>query len=79
MARLIPFLLRYVKSLRFPWLVGITAALFAANVLIPDAIPLVDELILGLTAAALASLRNRDDEDDDQPEVLPRNAGNGAS
>jgi len=45
--------------MRFPWLVAVTAALFLADVLVPDLIPLVDEMLLGLLTVILASLRRR--------------------
>lgn len=49
--------LKYAESLRFPWLVLLTAIIFVANVLIPDVIPFVDELLLGLLLVALGRLR----------------------
>ncbi len=52
----------YVSQLRFPWLVGITATLFIISVAIPplvDPIPFIDEIILGLCAAILATLKKR--------------------
>jgi len=52
-------LLAHASRMRFPWLVAVTAALFLADVLIPDLIPLVDELLLGLLTVALASIRRR--------------------
>lgn len=55
---------RWASGLRFPWLFLLTASLFAVNMLVPDAIPLVDELLMGLAAAMLASLRKKPDKDD---------------
>jgi hypothetical protein len=54
---------RWASGLRFPWLFLLTASLFAVNMLVPDAIPLVDELLMGLAAAMLASLRKKPDKD----------------
>lgn len=47
----------YVASLRFPWLLGITLAVFVVNLFVPDCLPFADEIVLGLTAAVLAALR----------------------
>jgi len=52
-------LVAYASRMRFPWLVAVTAALFLADVLVPDLIPLVDEMLLGLLTVILASLRRR--------------------
>ena len=60
MHRLIPgVLLRWARSLRFPTLFFVTAALFVADLLLPDMIPFVDELLLGLGTLLLANLRKR--------------------
>jgi hypothetical protein len=50
---------RYVTNLRYPWLLALTAIVFAADLVVPDAIPFVDEILLGLVTALLASLRRR--------------------
>jgi len=50
-------ILSYAESLRFPVLVFFTAALFVADLLIPDVIPFVDELLLGLLMVGLSRLR----------------------
>ena len=42
-----------------PTLTLVTLALFAVNVAVPDAIPFVDELILGLAALLLTSQRRK--------------------
>jgi hypothetical protein len=53
-------LLRLFGRLRFPYLFTLAVALFLADLAIPDVIPLVDELLLGLLALLLGSLRERD-------------------
>jgi len=50
---------RYAGRLRFPKLLAVTAALFAVDLAVPDVIPFADEILLGLTAVVLASLRTR--------------------
>lgn len=54
----------YLESLRFPVLLLVTAGLFLVNVLIPDALPLVDEILLALIVALLSRLKRRRPEDD---------------
>jgi hypothetical protein len=52
-------LVRYASRLRFPKLLALTAALFLADLVIPDLIPFLDEILLGLAAAMLAALRDK--------------------
>lgn len=54
---LIAFLLRYVGRLRFPYLVLLTGTLFVINLFVPDLIPFVDELLLGLVTVLLGSFK----------------------
>jgi hypothetical protein len=51
--------LKYAGELRFPKLLVLTVALFAIDLFIPDFIPFVDEILLGLFAAILASLKQK--------------------
>ncbi|HEX9633137.1 MAG TPA: DUF6116 family protein [Gemmatimonadales bacterium] len=53
--------------LRYPRLLALTAALFVADLLFPDAVPLVDELLLGLGTLVLARLRTRRTPPDPSP------------
>jgi hypothetical protein len=50
---------RSTTKLRYPWLLAITVALFAADVVVPDVVPFVDEILLGLGTVVLARLRTR--------------------
>jgi len=52
-------LLRFAAQLRFPTLFMITGGLFLLDVIIPDFIPLADELLLGLLTLLLANLRRK--------------------
>ncbi len=54
---LIALILRYAAGLRFPHLLGLMAGLFLLNLIIPDRLPYVDEILLGLATLLLASLR----------------------
>jgi hypothetical protein len=55
----IGWLVARLSRLRFPTLFLITGAIFLVNLVVPDAIPFVDELLLGLGTALLGSLRAR--------------------
>lgn len=52
-------LLAWARRLKYPTLFKVTAALFVLSVLVPDPIPLVDEIVLGLATLALANWKNR--------------------
>ena len=52
-------ILSYASRLRFPTLFLITATLFVLDLLIPDVIPFIDEILLGLGTLLLASWKNR--------------------
>lgn len=47
----------YATELRFPKLAALTAGLFLFDLFLPDFIPFVDEILLGLVAALLATLK----------------------
>lgn len=59
--------LRWASRLRFPYLFALTAALFVLNLFVPDALPMADELLMGLAALLLGSLRKRGSEDESPP------------
>lgn len=52
-------LLGYASTLRFPWLLALTAGLFLVDLLLPDPLPLLDELLLGLVTLLFAAWRRR--------------------
>ena len=56
---LIAPLIAFLARLRFPVLFGVTAILFVLNFFIPDVLPFVDEILLGLVAAMLGSWKKR--------------------
>ena len=59
---------RVFGRLRYPTLLVVTAVLFVVNLVLPDPLPFVDEILLGLLALLFARLRRRDD---DQPTEAP--------
>ncbi|MBO9664733.1 DUF6116 family protein [Dokdonella sp.] len=50
-------LLRWAEGLRFPRLAMLTAGLFLLDLVIPDVIPFIDEILLGLATLLLTNLR----------------------
>jgi hypothetical protein len=51
-----------VGRLRHPWIFAITGALFLVDLVIPDLIPFIDEMLLGLATVLLAMWRKRKDD-----------------
>jgi len=51
--------LRFLGRLRFPVLFVVTVVLFAIDLLVPDVIPFVDEILLGLAAVLFGKLKRR--------------------
>ena len=54
---LISAITRWAEHLRFPKLLLLTAALFLADLAIPDFIPFVDEILLALATIILGRMR----------------------
>ena len=54
-------LLAWARRLRYPTLFKLTAALFAISVLLPDPLPFVEEIMLGLGTLLLANWKRRKD------------------
>lgn len=52
-------LMRWLGRLSFPRLFAVFALLFAADTLLPDPVPFVDEILLGLGTLLFASWKNR--------------------
>lgn len=50
---------RYAGRLRYPRLLLLMLTLFGADLVFPDAVPFVDEILLGLGTVLLGSLRKR--------------------
>ena len=57
---IVGLLLRYLGGLRFPYLLIATALLFLVDFVVPDFIPFVDEILLGLATLLFASWRKRE-------------------
>lgn len=52
-------LMTWLGGLRFPVLLVVTTLLLIVNVFVPDAFPLIDEILLGLIAIVLSRLKRR--------------------
>jgi hypothetical protein len=48
---------RFAPRLRFPQLFALTATLFLLDLVIPDLIPFVDEILLGLATLLLGTMK----------------------
>lgn len=76
------FINRLIPGIRYPWLFAILAGLFAVDLMVPDPIPLLDEVVLAVLTFLVASWRTRQDDPnppprditppDDAEKVLPR-------
>lgn len=55
----VAWLLSFATRLRFPWLLALTVGLLLVDIVVPDLVPFVDEILLSLTALVLASFRKR--------------------
>jgi hypothetical protein len=52
-------LLAWARGRRFPTLLALTAGVFAVDLVVPDLIPFVDEILLGLATLILARRKDR--------------------
>lgn len=64
---LLPAIRRFLRRRRFPTLMIIGALLFAINLVLPDPVPFIDEILLLIGTLVVGSLREKrtpGDEDD---------------
>ena len=52
--------LRFAGKLRFPQLTALLAIVFVIDLITPDPLPFVDEILLGLLSLLFASLKRKD-------------------
>jgi hypothetical protein len=63
---------RLIPGIRHPWLLAIVAGLFAIDLVVPDPIPLLDEVVLAALTFLLASWRTRTEDERPPPrDVTP--------
>ena len=58
---------KLIPGIRYPWLFAILAGLFAVDLVVPDPIPLLDEVVLAVLTFLVASWRTRQDQDEPRP------------
>lgn len=61
------FVRRFLERRRFPTLMMIAAALFIGNLLLPDPIPFVDEILMLIATVAIGSVRSKKKPEEQQP------------
>jgi len=61
----VAWMLGIASRLRFPWLLALTVGLLLLDLVIPDLIPFVDEILLGLATLLLGNWKRRRRPDDD--------------
>jgi len=59
------WLQRFLRQLKLPWLFLLSAALMMISWLVPDPLPMVDELLLLVMTTILGSWRSRDKRSND--------------
>lgn len=59
---------RFLERRRFPTLMLIGAMLLLINLVVPDPVPMIDELLLLIATLAIGSLRKQRDDDAPQDE-----------
>lgn len=67
----VPAIRHFASRLRFPKLFALTLVLLTIDLVVPDVVPFVDEILLALIAALLGTVRTRGrggEESDDQAE-----------
>lgn len=68
MLSLLPnFLRKRLEQLRFPQLLVLTAVVWVITLLVPDPLPFLDEILLGLGTLLLASWKRRRSDRRDEP------------
>ncbi len=69
---------RLIPGIRYPWLFAILTGLLAIDLVVPDPVPLLDEVVLGLLTFLAASWRIRKDDANPQPkDVTPKDEAGG--
>ena len=58
-----------VGRLRFPWVFLITAVIFVVDLVVPDMIPFIDEVLLGLATVLLASWKKQKTDAQAEPDA----------
>ena len=70
---LIGWLQRFAGQLKSSTLLAVVAGLFALDLVVPDPVPFVDEIILGLATILIARWQGRRQEPAEAPKPPPKN------
>ena len=64
---------RLIPGIRAPWLFALLAGLLAVDLVLPDPVPFVDEIVLAVLTVLVASWRTRQEPERQPPkDVTPR-------
>lgn len=67
---------RLIPGIRYPWLFAILTGLFAIDLVVPDPVPLLDEVMLAVLTFLVASWRTRQDDERPPPrDITPPEDG----
>ncbi len=58
---------RFASGLKYPYLFLLIAVVFFLDLIVPDAIPFIDEILLGLVAVLLGTWKERKGEEPKPP------------
>jgi len=62
---------RFLPRLRYPYLFLVLGALFLVDLVVPDPIPLVDEILLAVLTFIAATFTTRKDTDPEPRDITP--------
>jgi len=69
---------KLIPGIRYPWLFAILAGLLAIDLVVPDPVPLLDEVVLGVLTFLAASWRIRKGDANPPPkDVTPKDEAEG--
>ena len=69
---------KLIPGIRYPWLFAVLAGLLAIDLVVPDPIPLLDEVVLGVLTFLAASWRIRQGDANPPPkDVTPKDEAEG--
>jgi len=69
---------KLIPGIRYPWLFAILAGLLAIDLVVPDPVPLLDEVVLGVLTFLAASWRIRQGDANPPPkDVTPKDEAEG--
>jgi hypothetical protein len=62
---------RFLPRMRYPYLFLVLGALFLVDLVVPDPIPLVDEILLAVLTFIAATFTTRQEEDPEPRDITP--------